>query len=301
MALVSGADPAGRYQVGRSYPAGGYQAVVWHDGKATNALLPGDIEESLRDVNATGTAVGWSYAGSGDSSFSVPYAYRNGKAYKLAGTNRGSALAVNNAGAIVGDDDNGTALVWPSETARPIGLPVPAGTSKATANDIDEDGTVVGSIDLTKPYVWFADGTHRLLPMPDLNGKPAVIAQAFNIRNGWVTGMASAASAKDSSGKSGGRAWAVRWNLRTGEMRATDQLQYPANGVNAQGWQIGTDKKGYAVLVTDAGTVRLPDLATHGADGTSTIPNAVSDDGRTISGQSDDASGTIKPVLWRCH
>jgi len=301
MALISGADPTGHYQVGRSYPKDGYQAVVWHDGTATNALLPGDLEESLRDVNSTGTAVGWSYAASGDSAFAVPYAYRDGKATRLAGTGRGSALAINDAGAIVGDDDKGTALVWPSLTARPIKLPVPAGTSKATANGIDEDGTVVGSLDEEKPYVWFADGTHRRLPMPDLGGKPALIAQAFDIRNGWVTGMASPASAKDARGKSSARVWAVRWNLRTGEVQAVDKLQYPADSVNAQGWQIGNDKQGYAVMVTDAGTIRLPDLAAHNADGTSTIANAVSDDGRTIAGQSDDASGTIKPVIWRCH
>jgi hypothetical protein len=29
--------------------------------------------------------------------------------------------------------------------------------------------------------------------------------------------------------------------------------------------------------------------------------NAVSDDGRVVVGQSDDASGTIKPIEWRCH
>jgi hypothetical protein len=64
---------------------------------------------------------------------------------------------------------------------------------------------------------------------------------------------------------------------------------------------IALDRAGHRRPVTDAGTIRLPDLATHRADGTSTIANAVSDDGRTIAGQSDDASGTIKPVVWRCH
>jgi hypothetical protein len=44
-----------------------------------------------------------------------------------------------------------------------------------------------------------------------------------------------------------------------------------------------------------------PDLATHEPNGLSTIPSAVSDDGRTIAGQSDDPTGTIQAVVWRCR
>ncbi|WP_433717886.1 hypothetical protein ACQP2Y_27340 [Actinoplanes sp. CA-051413] len=309
MALVSGADPGGRYIVGRSYPkAGGYQAVIWHDGQARKVMLPGDLEESLRDVNSAGTAVGWSYAGSGP----VPYVYRDGKVAKLPGVRRGSALAINEAGAIVGDNDTGNAaLLWRSATAKPIRLPVPAGTSRAQATDIDEDGTAVGTLDDERPYVWFPDGTHRELPMPAVGGKPAVTARAFSIRNGWATGVATDGTGRDGSNPSPGaegsdkkapaRVTAVRWNVRTGEVRLIDGLEIGANTANAHGWQVGTDKQGRAVLVADGRTVVLPDLATHEPGGLANIATTLSDDGRTIGGQSDDASGTIQAVVWRCR
>jgi hypothetical protein len=138
MALVAGADPTGRYLVGHSYPkGGGYQAVIWHDGRGQNVMLPGDLEEQLEGVNSTGTAVGWSYVGDGDTG-AVPYVYHDGKVSELPGVRRGSAYAINDAGAIVGDDDAGHALIWPSATAKPVRLPMPAGTSEAAAKDIDE-------------------------------------------------------------------------------------------------------------------------------------------------------------------
>jgi uncharacterized membrane protein len=309
MALVAGADPAGRYIVGRSYPkAGEYQAVLWHDGIGRNVMLPGNLEEQLTDVNSTGTAVGWSYLGTTADTGPVPYVYRDGKVSELAGVRRGSAYAINDAGAIVGEDeDHHSAVVWPSATANPILLPVPAGTKKATAADIDEDGTTVGNLDNTVPYVWFPDGTHRELPSPSLDGKPATTAEVFSVRNGWATGVATngagRSGAKDPTAAkaSGVGAVPVRWNLRTGEVRVSGVLHGSPSGVNAQGWEIGSDKQGRAVLVASTATVVLPDLATHPADGLSTIPTTVSDDGRIIAGQSDDATGTIQAVVWRCQ
>ncbi|MBO0870988.1 MAG: hypothetical protein J2P15_20750, partial [Micromonosporaceae bacterium] len=95
MALVAGADPTGRYIVGRSYPKRGqYQAVIWHDGAGQNVMLPGDLEELLEDVNSSGTAVGWSYAESGP----IPYVYSDGKVSQLPGVQHGEALAINGAG-----------------------------------------------------------------------------------------------------------------------------------------------------------------------------------------------------------
>lgn len=70
---------------------------------------------------------------------------------------------------------------------------------------------------------------------------------------------------------------------------------------NAQGWQVGTDKQGRAVLVTDGATVVLPRLASFRPGGLSDLPSTLSDDGRTIGGQSDDGTGTIQAVVWRCR
>jgi uncharacterized membrane protein len=316
MAVVSGADPTGRYVVGRSYPSsGGYQAVRWHDGKPRKVLLPGDREELLQDVNTDGTAVGWSYAGVGPA----PYLYRDGKVTALPGVRRGSAYAINNAGAIAGEDETAhAAVVWPSATAAPIRLPLPEDADQATARDIDDDGTTVGTVDNARPYVWFPDGTHRELPMPDLDGQRAAAARVFSIRNGWATGVADDGSGRgDGSGRDGGgkekasaapdggraaasRVASVRWNVRTGEVRTTAGMQMP-DDVNAHGWQIGTDRKGRAILVTDAGTVVLPGLGGREPGGLTTLAASLSEDGRTIGGQADDATGTIQAVVWRCR
>jgi len=299
MALISGGDPAGRYHVGRSYPkGGGYQAVIWHDGEPAKVMLPGDLEESLGDVNSSGTAVGWSFAGGGDSG-PVPYAYHEGKVSKLRGVPRGSALAVNEAGAIVGDDDSGQPLVWPSVTAEPIRLPLPAGASEGTAVDIDEDGTTVGNVDNSRAYVWFPDGTHRALPVPDLDGKPGVTTRVFAVRNGWATGLASDGEAAKGRAAGAGSVVAVRWNIRTGEAIAFDAVKGSADAVNAQGWQVGIGQRDRAVLIAGERTVTLPDLAEPGQ--LSTIANTLSDDGRTIAGQSDDATDTIQAVVWHCQ
>ncbi|BAL88622.1 hypothetical protein AMIS_34020 [Actinoplanes missouriensis 431] len=294
MALVTAADPTGEWIAGRTYPkSGGYQAVLWHAGTVTKVMLPGDLEEALRDVNASGTAVGWSYTEDGP----VPYAYRNGKITKLAPS--GSALGINDAGRIVGDDDEGNAVVWESAGATPSRLPAPSSAKTVQARAIDLDGTIVGSLDLGIPYIWLPDGTHRRMPMPEIDGKPAAVAQAFDIRNGWVTGMAAMKPDKGSRGNA--PAYAVRWNLRTGESELVGELQYPADAVNPFGWQVGTDRDGYAVLLTGEKTIRLPDLAKHRADGTATIASTLSDDGRIIAGQSDDRTDTIQAVVWRCR
>jgi uncharacterized membrane protein len=46
--------------------------------------------------------------------------------------------------------------------------------------------------------------------------------------------------------------------------------------------------------------VVLPDLARHGARDTN-IAATLSDDGRVIGGQSDDAAGVLQAVAWRCR
>jgi hypothetical protein len=288
--LVSNADPSGRYIVGRAYPrGGGYQAVLWDNGKVRKVVLPGDIEESLSDVNSAGLAVGWSWTGKTDADMGpVPYAYQGGRVTKLPGVVRGQAEAVNEAGAIAGEDSKArAAVVWPSATAKPIRLPVPKKAESSTAGDIDEDGTTVGTIDDLTPYVWFSDGTHRPLPLP----KGVEGARAFTVRNGWATGIGDT--------KGNGTA-ALRWNVRTGEVRVFDQFLVRASTANAHGWQVGTDQKGRGLLVTDSSTVVLPDLAIHRPGELTNIGTTLSDDGRLITGQADEENSDIQAVVWRC-
>jgi uncharacterized membrane protein len=298
MAIVGGGDPTGSWFVGRSYPKGGYQAVIWHGGAATKVMLPGDLEEDLVDVNAKGDAVGWSYLANktGDGA-QVPYAYVGGKVVRLKGVDTGSANAINEAGAIAGAGGD-RAMVWPSATAAPTLLPVPEGTEKSAASDIDEDGTVVGSLDLKVPYVWFADGTYRALPLPKINGTEAVSARVFTIRNGWATGVADA-TVRSRAGA--GNVTAVRWNVRTGEVRLDDRgWDDMVDATNAQGWAVGMIK-GRDTFVAGDHKIVLPEVAKHQAGTLSTIANTMSDDGRVIAGQSDDASDTIRAVVWHCQ
>ncbi|MEU4243715.1 hypothetical protein [Actinoplanes sp. NPDC026619] len=300
MALVSAGDPTGQYLVGRTYPkGGGYQAVIWHAGTVRKVMLPGDSEESLRGVNSSGAAVGWSYTDDGQQ---LPFAYVNGKVLKLPGVKAGSAEAINDAGAIAGSDltagDPGShAVVWPSATGQPIRLPVPAGVKASTADDIDEDGTTVGNLDLKTPYVWFADGTHHALTLPTYQGKKAPSARVFSIRNGVATGVADESESKDGRD---GKLWAVKWNVRTGEATVSDRFDMSSDAINAQGWEVGIDKKGYAILYADGRAVPLPMLADHKPGNLTNIANSISDDGRTIGGQSDDAKDVIQAVVWHC-
>ena len=219
----------------------------------------------------------------------------------------------------MGDDNGDAALVWPSATAQPIRLPLPAGASRASAHDIDEDGTVVGTMTIsgqstasasgvapTVPYVWFADGTHRPLPMPTLDGVQAATASVAGVRNGWAIGVASRDTKTRGAGSPGdadraAATRAVRWNIRNREVRVFDDLGFGADATNPHGWQVGTDRQGRAVLLTDTAIVVLPDLADPPPGGLATIPSTLSDDGRTIAGQSDDATGKIQPIVWRCR
>ena len=56
------------------------------------------------------------------------------------------------------------------------------------------------------------------------------------------------------------------------------------------------------MLVSDAGVLTLPPLApaVHTMDN---IPYTISDDGRTIAGQSvlGDKARTVRAVVWHCH
>jgi hypothetical protein len=309
MALVTGADPTGRLIVGRSYPgSGSHQVLLWRDGRVQKVPLDGD-DQSLNDINSAGVAVGGTFrpkpGGGADSLRQVPVAYLpNGSLVNLAGAAAsaadgadGAAQAVYEAGVIVGELAR-RAVRWATPQSAAENLPLPSGASLGQASDIDEDGTIVGFVDFgtrgERPYVWFADGTHRELPVPANGGaegtRKQVFVRAYGIRNGWVTGIMDVVS----------QASAVRWNVYTGEVKVFPEFLIRASMANAHGWQVGTDPQGRAILLTPAGTVVLPDLAQHEAGNLTNIATTVSDDGRTIGGQADDSGDVIRAVVWRC-
>ena len=297
MALVTGADPTGRIIVGRSYPRGkDYQVILWRDGQATKIALGGS-DATLTDVTTGGVAVGFTYervAAGADGVRAVPYAYRDGTLAKLPGVRSGLAHGINETGRIAGvDGERGWPVVWPSPTTAAVALPLPAGAPRGEAYDIDEDGTVVGNLGERRAHVWLPDGTHRDLPLPKVNGVAPAGARVYSIRNGWATGVLS--------GTPMGEPSAVRWNVRTGEVRVFAELNIRASTANELGWQVGTDRQGRAAFLSDTGLLVLPDLATHRPNELTNIPTTLSDDGRTIAGQADDAAGTIHAVVWHCQ
>lgn len=294
--IVTGADPSGKIIVGRvNLGDGDKQAIMWRDGKVEKLPLIGG-DPALNDVDAAGTAVGVEYGEAGQ----LPVAYRDGAVKRmsaeLGGTTGGEARGINEAGVVAGMIVNyrtpPVAVRWASIDARPEALPLPPGVDIATARDIDEDGTIVGFLgEQTTPYVWFADGEHHPLPLPPLDGKPATGGDAMSIRNGWVSGMATYGM---------GRYRAVRWNVHTGEVTLFPDIETRAAGVNAHGWQVGSGKDGNGILRTDRGALTLPGLTGRNPALLGVIAKTVSDDARTIAGQSTDSADRLKAVKWSC-
>ncbi|MET7394571.1 hypothetical protein ABZS66_13875 [Dactylosporangium sp. NPDC005572] len=278
--LVTAADPAGRWIFGRSYPGqGATQVLLWSDGKATKISIPGD-DQTIEAVNAAGVAVGQSFVG-GEQ---VAWVYRDGKATQLAGSDA-RAQGINASGTIVGARA-GQPVRWPSAGSEPVSLQVPDGAKGGAAEAVDDDGTAVGYVTVAgqrQAYVWSGDGKGR--PLPEY-GEPEDSA-AFTVRNGWATGL---------SGSVG-----TRWNLRTGQVEPVPGLQVRPSTANAAGWMVGTDREGRGVLIGTGGSMRLPDVFVHRSGEFSNLPTALSDDGRVIAGQADDADGVIHAVAWRCR
>ncbi|GAA0912726.1 hypothetical protein GCM10009558_100400 [Virgisporangium aurantiacum] len=292
-AIVTGADPTGRIIVGRSYLGDGdKQALMWRDGKVQKLPLIGS-EPSLNDVTTAGTAVGFEYGPGEEGQF--PVVYRDGTVKRLAG-GKGEARGINEAGAIAGvlGDDRSSALParWAGPDSQPERLPLPERYSTGRAQDIDEDGTIVGYLgDQQAPYVWFPDGEHRPLPLPTVDGKTADGGDVTAVRNGWAIGMVHV----------GFDTRAVRWNVYTGAATVFPEFNIRASAVNARGWVTGPAHDASGLLRTETGTVALAGLPQkNGGNVLGVIPNTLSDDGRTIAGQSDDNTETLRAVVWKC-
>ncbi|GIH11049.1 hypothetical protein Rhe02_91160 [Rhizocola hellebori] len=290
---VTNVDPSGLYATGRIYDDD-QNPVIWRDGHPTQISMGGD-DDMLQDATSKGDAVGFSYRSDGPQA----QAYVGGVLTKLRG---GSAEAsgINERGAISGFLDEGrtrTAVTWPSAASDPVRLAVPEGTLRAMANDIDEDGTIVGNIVRFLPnngriaYVWYPDGTAQALPTPVWEGQYATDFDARSISNGWVTGYVTLAQ-KRSAG--------VRWDLVTGKVMVLDGLEW-SNDVSRFGWIVGMNTHQDAVMTDGVNTVPLTALYAKPEYGMN-WGEAISDDGLTIVGHNDDKSydGLQRAVIWKC-
>lgn len=296
LSIVTGADPTGRYLVGRGYPDdpnNNYRrdVVLWDNSRRPTPVDVPGIDQQLADINSSGVAVGSSY--DPDTwGLMTPWIYRNGKVKALPGVGSGDAVGINERGQIAGNrDGEGDGPVWwPDSKSRPVDLKLPEGAVHGRTHDIDTDGTIVGVVTdadfVDRAYVWRPDGVAKQLPLPSGHGP---MSRAFGIRNGWITGLAG--------GPDG--IVALRWHLRSGEVRVYPEFDIRADAANRYGWLVGSSVKGKGLFVSDTNVLSLPGLADHN-EPLGDIAVTISDDARVIAGQALDSAGNIRAVRWRC-
>ncbi|MEV4709368.1 hypothetical protein [Actinoplanes sp. NPDC049316] len=297
-ALVTGGDPSGRWVVGRTYPAGkddgSRPLVIWKDGKIADTVRIGGSDQSFEDINTRGAAVGYTF----DPGV-VPYAYSNGKVTRMPG-GEATVSAINDAGVAVGSLGpiyEGMPARWSSVTAQPQKLPVPPGTEFGTAADIDEAGNILGTVQPEgkegSGYLWLADGTHRAMPLPKVDGTKATMFWPESIRNGWVVGR-SVIDTKDER-----RFAFFRYRIDTGRYERLPAASGMPDRVAANGWIIGTARR---PVITSEGNVTTELPGYRKATGRQDyLIESFSDDGRTAAGYSSGENLSNHPLLWKCR
>ncbi len=296
-AVVTAGDPTGRYAAGRTYPGGAnshYPVVLWKDGQLQAEIeFPGS-DQRLDDINAQGVAVGSSYGG--DDSY--PYVYLDGTMRRLAG-GRGNTVAINDAGVIVGSlggpEDN-RAVRWASPTAQPVELKLPKGADRASAVDIDTDGTILGAVDRganrSVGYLWFPDGTGRELPVPTVEGKAGTSFWPTSIRNGWVAGDAVLETKRTTSFAP------YRYRIDTGRFEALPDGTGRHPMISANGWVLGMAAK--PTITSDAGLTTLP-MHPKLTGRVNVQLVGISEDGLVVTGHGYSDKVENQPLMWRCR
>jgi hypothetical protein len=297
--IVTGGDPTGRYLVGRAYGSttahvDKHPLLIWDNGRPTTVNMPG-IDESFEDINGSGVAVGYSFNGGELRDGWSGYVYRDGHLTKLrAPTRFVNPHAVGENGTIVGSlrngvDDPDLPLVW-RDPATPQRLDLPDGFASGAAVDVATDGTIVGLVRRTavgdpQGYLWKADGTGQLLPMPEIDGKPTQGWSPDSVHNGVVVGSAVVRN------DIGLRNHRLLFDLRTGKFTMLTHAYGDAG--NSMGWLLVAADPPF--VATPSGRAALPILAPAGGRGV-----FISEDGLVVGGQANDAGGHLQAVRWRC-
>jgi hypothetical protein len=304
-ALVTGADPTGHYMVGRVYDNGRpAQVAIWHGGKLATLAMSGSDPE-LTDITPGGVAVGVSFT-SGTNS--TGWIYQDGRLSKLAGPHGAQPRAIADNGVIGGTENMKDGLeypiVWHSPSSAAVRLPLPGPQWLGQVDDVDSDGTIVGTVrpsvtsDANRGIVWRPDGSYQLLPLPSTVVAGANGMEVLSIRDGAVV---AAGTVSDNSGES---LTPVLYRLSSGEFTALPGANLFVNAGNAHGWVTGQASHGVpAVYAPTTGVVRLPTLVPHG---TASPPLAIaastiSDSGLVIGGQDVDGKDVIHAVSWTCR
>ncbi len=218
---------------------------------------------------------------------------------------RAAAAAINDAGVIAGTLGapffGGVPVTWPSATAAPVKLPLPAGFTKGDGLAIGEDGTVVGRVYRKTGegtgYLWLAGGATRLMPPPTVNGGKATYFWPESTSDGWVIGRAVLLGADG-----GSREFAsYRYRISTGRYeRLPAQLGPPAIGAE-NGWVLGVTGTDEPVLIAGAKVVKLPKCKGM----KEYVVSSLSADGKVATGHTTDTTATEavanRPLQWTCR
>ncbi|GIH09701.1 hypothetical protein Rhe02_77680 [Rhizocola hellebori] len=295
-AFVTGADPSGRFILGRAYPQGAGKRLLLWDGDTVNTVAMSGDDATLEDITTSGVAIGTSYLGDNP----VSWTYRNGKTTRLAGDNA-TARALNESLIIVGVVGDWP-VVWRNPSAQPEKLALPPGEwARGWAVAISDDGYIVGSVVAkvasgegdTVGLLWRPDGTvERLAPPAGYSDTGGVGPTA--IRGDWIIGRFMTS----------GRLVNVRWNRSTG-----GSVVFPAPvawTVNALGSTGGVGEP--ALRLVSGEVIALPSNI-DGYQGVNRggifqpdgVIAAISDDGHQVVGTLHDETFAGLAVRWSCR
>jgi hypothetical protein len=305
---VTGADPTGRYVLGQPAPAVSLPVIIWDNGVAHVVSIP-DKEQVLVDITSHGVAVGSSYSGTAYQ----PWIYENGTLSALSGPTDSWPVAIGEQGTIAGTarrpDKSEYPIVWRTPTSTATGLSMPNPQWDGSVDDVDADGTIVGTVrpspwDLYfQGIVWYPDGSRQLLPLPRIPGVKGV--KIISIHKGIIIAVAEVAVA-DKVGLDEVTGIPVAYDLRTATFDTLTGPDLLVSGGNGRRWLVGTafggDVHPPVVWTPGTGIVKLPTLSPPKADNDYyKHAETVSDDGRTIAGEDTDAKGIPHAVVWHCH
>jgi hypothetical protein len=299
-------EPSGRYIEGNVYSSAGHlaEAVIWDNGKVSATFsIPGASDDAgLVDISSTGVAIGTSYSGESERS----WIYQDGKVSRLAGPAGAGAVAINDQGIVVGGlqppgSGDETPIVWRTPTSTAKRLPLPSNSSGGEAEDIDADGTIVGTLYLTKNrgadegVAWLPDGTIRILPLPDIKGVNGL--QIRQIHDGIISAKAEIITENVSE------FLPVTYDLKTGVYTQLPVDTMLMQASNARGWVIGSDGRGEEIILWTPATGAITLKSGYPLNSPLAI-TSITDDGHTIIGTDTakkNGKGVYFPVAWNCH
>jgi hypothetical protein len=282
---INHAEPSGHYQVGSWRDANEATHLLrWHDGVPEDLGIPANNGYAAA-VDGDGQVVGNAGVDGGWHGWRL----RDGVEAELPappGVAGAAASSLNARGEIAGHSfnaDNGDSrpVVWSSDNVVRV-LPRPDGFNEAGAAAIDDDGTVVGTVqDWDYPnaqvlgqraVVWLPDGSWHFLA--GLNTTDFTSTSA--IRNGVIAGVSGSTP--------------VTWSVATGAISVLPGVGSPA-AVNAAG-SVGL-ARGAELFLVQHGNARPLPVKNSAAVGS--IAGVT--DSEIVYG-SDDYS---HPVLWDCR